>query len=302
MPSMLEHKTKAPLNLAFYVCPTCRSGLEQLQADALRCVSCQCQFLLRSGQPDFRLDIPTLNDPEALDDTEKWQNRIKMQLRKYPKLYRFLVYTISPVLLLGPNSQRFVNNLGANANVLSIGAGVLRLKGNMTHLDYEPYPHLEVVGDAHYLPFPDNAFDGVVCETMLEHVTEPERVIAEIYRVLKPGGKAYLMVPFIYGFHAAPNDFYRFTHKGLLYRTRDFEMEQLKVVSGPTSALACVLVEWCAMLFSLGSRRLYQLLSLVFLVVFAPLKLLDFAISFHPEAIRIASVLLAIVRKPVNNV
>ncbi|WP_066172411.1 methyltransferase domain-containing protein [Bacillus marinisedimentorum] len=47
-----------------------------------------------------------------------------------------------------------------------------------------------VVGDAMALPFPDNSFDRVICAEVLEWVAEPEKAIEEMYRVLKPGGKA----------------------------------------------------------------------------------------------------------------
>lgn len=282
-------------------CPYCHTLLRS-SVLCLECDPCDHRFTMRSGQPDCRLDTnKDANDKAPTSDTtEKWQNKIKLALRQYPRFYRFLVYTIGPALLLGPTSQSFVDNLGPNAKILSVGAGVMRLKGNVTHLDYEPYPHLEVVGDAHHLPFLENSFDGVVCETLLEHVLEPEQVIREIHRVLKPGGKCYVMMPFMFGFHAAPSDFQRFTNKGLLYRMRAFDTEQLKVVAGPASALTGVLVEFLALFFSFGSTALYQLLSLFFLVVLSPLKLLDFALSHHPEAIRIASIFLYIGQKPTN--
>ena len=44
------------------------------------------------------------------------------------------------------------------------------------------------VGDAESLPFPDQSFDGVTCQTVLMHVGRPERAIAEMHRVLRPGG------------------------------------------------------------------------------------------------------------------
>lgn len=286
-------------NAVPFACPVCRTPLIMAQLADITCEQCKTSYTLRNGQPDFRLDVDRASETAlVLDQTEQWQNRIKMKLRQNPWFYRFLVYTIGPVLLLGPTSQQFVDSLGANARVLSIGAGVLRLRGNITHLDYEPYPHLEVVGDAQCLPFLDNTFDGVVCETLLEHVLEPEQVIAEMHRVLKPGGTCYVMMPFMFGFHAAPSDFQRFTHKGLLHRMRAFDTVRLKVVSGPASALTCVLVEWLAIFFSFGSQRLYQMLSLAFLLLLSPLKLLDFVMSYHPEAMRIASIFLYIGRKP----
>ena len=139
--------------------------------------------------------------------------------------------------------------------------------------------------------------DGVIWENPFiesEFITAPEKVIDEMYRILKPGGRVYVMMPFIFNFHAAPNDYYRYTHHGLAHQMRRFKKLQMKIIGGPTSALTCVLVEWCAMLFSFGSRRLYKIFSLIFLVVFAPLKLFDLVLSYHPEAVRIASVMLFI--------
>ncbi len=285
-----------------YQCPFCRGTVFDDMGQSFTCQDCRANYSARfpegRRQPDFRIDGGVHSKaPGSLDSsdlTASFQNRIKMVLRKYPAVYRFLVYVIGPALLLGPTSQTFVNSLSPYDQVLNIGSGVMRLKGNVTHLDYEPYPHLEVVGDAHHLPFTDNAFDAVICETLLEHVPEPARVINEMRRVLKPGGKIYVMMPFMFNFHAAPNDFYRFTHRGLEHRMQGFQKEMLKVIAGPTSALTCVLIEWLSMVFSLGNATLYRLLTLVFMVLLAPLKLFDFVLSAHPEAVRIASVLLYI--------
>lgn len=49
-------------------------------------------------------------------------------------------------------------------------------------------------GLAENLPFPDNTFDFINCAEVLEHVLNPEKVLAEIHRVLKPGGKCYMSV------------------------------------------------------------------------------------------------------------
>jgi len=46
--------------------------------------------------------------------------------------------------------------------------------------------------DAHALPFEDNMFDVVFCRYLLEHVADPVRVLQEMRRVLKPGGKAFV--------------------------------------------------------------------------------------------------------------
>ncbi|ASI99586.1 class I SAM-dependent methyltransferase [Thermococcus celer] len=49
-----------------------------------------------------------------------------------------------------------------------------------------------IKGDAYSLPFPDGSFDLVLSVTMFEFIHEPERVVAEINRVLKPGGEVLI--------------------------------------------------------------------------------------------------------------
>ncbi|MEE2032131.1 class I SAM-dependent methyltransferase [Rhodococcus chondri] len=51
------------------------------------------------------------------------------------------------------------------------------------------------VGDALALPYPDAAFDVVLISEVLEHVPQDDRAIAEVVRVLKPGGVAAVTVP-----------------------------------------------------------------------------------------------------------
>lgn len=52
-----------------------------------------------------------------------------------------------------------------------------------------------LAGDAAKLPFPDASFDRVVCCEVLEHVDDPDAVLAEIERILKPGGLFATSVP-----------------------------------------------------------------------------------------------------------
>jgi len=49
---------------------------------------------------------------------------------------------------------------------------------------------------AEELPFPDNTFQTAICSHVLEHVLRPQDIIREIYRILKPGGKIIVAVPF----------------------------------------------------------------------------------------------------------
>lgn len=78
---------------------------------------------------------------------------------------------------------------------------------------YGARPH--VFANAASLPFVDHCFDAVACLEVLEHVAEPELVMGEISRVLKPGGRAWISTPFLYPLHDAPFDFRRYTEFGL---------------------------------------------------------------------------------------
>jgi len=73
----------------------------------------------------------------------------------------------------------------------------------------------DVRGDALRLPFRDAVVDAVVCSEALEHLPDPFGALTEIARVLKPGGRALVTVPFAIGLHEAPRDFFRYTPYGL---------------------------------------------------------------------------------------
>ncbi len=68
---------------------------------------------------------------------------------------------------------------------------------------------------ANQLLFEDEQFHTVLCTQVLEHVFETSGVLSEAFRVLKPGGKIILTVPFTWEIHEKPYDFYRFTRYSL---------------------------------------------------------------------------------------
>lgn len=72
----------------------------------------------------------------------------------------------------------------------------------------------DIFADAHHLPIADNSVDAVACFEVMEHLSDPDRALSEIRRVLKPGGMAVLSMPFLYPIHDAPYDFQRWTGHG----------------------------------------------------------------------------------------
>lgn len=69
--------------------------------------------------------------------------------------------------------------------------------------------------DGGEFPFPDGSFDSVLCNQVLEHVFNPDDFLGEIARVLKPGGKLLLTVPFVWDEHEQPFDYARYSSFGL---------------------------------------------------------------------------------------
>lgn len=69
--------------------------------------------------------------------------------------------------------------------------------------------------DGRTMPFPDASFDGALCVEVLEHAQDPEALLGEIARVLKPGAVLLLTVPFSARRHHIPHDFHRFTRERL---------------------------------------------------------------------------------------
>lgn len=62
-------------------------------------------------------------------------------------------------------------------------------------IDLQKTVLVDLVARAERIPLPDNGVDLVICTQMLEYAPEPSVVVAEIYRVLKPGGHFLLSVP-----------------------------------------------------------------------------------------------------------
>lgn len=111
--------------------------------------------------------------------------------------------------------------------ILDFGCGAKPYAQYFTHaeeyigLDIENsgHPHLnehiDVFYDGKKIPFADNSFDSVFSSEVFEHVFNIEEVLAEIHRVLKPGGKLLFTCPFAWPEHEVPYDFARYSSFGI---------------------------------------------------------------------------------------
>lgn len=94
-----------------------------------------------------------------------------------------------------------------------------------------PSPHAspDIVADAHALPFADGSFDAGVSFQVFEHLADPARALAELTRVVRPGGDLVLTVPGVWPAHEIPHDYWRFTRYGLEALARGAGLEVVEL-------------------------------------------------------------------------
>lgn len=114
--------------------------------------------------------------------------------------------------------------------VLNLSAGGSRQKfDHVIEMEFAVFRHTDIVGDAHHLPFDDNSFDAVVVMNAFEHYHDPNRVSAEIHRVLKPGGRIHVRTAFLQPLHEKPFHFYNCTRYGMERWFEAFETDLMHV-------------------------------------------------------------------------
>ena len=134
-----------------------------------------------------------------------------------------------------------------SGKTLDFGAGSAKYRGLISPhtseyvtFDVVAGANINIVGDAHKPPFPDNHFDTVISTQVLEHVEKPWIIISEVNRILKPEGVCIMTAPFMVPYHADPHDFFRFTKQGLesLFKNEGFEILESGSYSKAFSVLA----------------------------------------------------------------
>jgi len=120
--------------------------------------------------------------------------------------------------------EREAKEIPQGSVVLDIGAGSCPYRNLFSHCTYKTqdsqvlhseqllgktgYGEIDYRSDAEHIPVNDASFDVVLCTEVLEHVAEPIKVIHEISRILKSGGKLILTAPLGSGLHQEPYHFY----------------------------------------------------------------------------------------------
>jgi SAM-dependent methyltransferase len=272
------------------ICPGCSSANFTHDPASMTCTTCHTKYPVVHGKVLFK----TLSTSDISDDLDK----LKHFFKKYSKLYNLMIQLLSPIYL-DFSTKKIINKYvqDNNAIALNLGSGNSNLSEKVLNIDIFAYDHVNIVCDIGNIPFADNSVDFIINIAALEHVPNPEKVISETLRILKPGGVVCCYFPFIVPFHASPYDFSRRTKEGMKVLFKDFETLSLHPGCGPTSGLLWVLQEWLAMVFSFGIKKLYLYLSLFFMILTFPLKFIDLLLIKHPLSSNISSGFLYIGRK-----
>ena len=179
-----------------------------------------------------------------------------------------------------------LDRLSPDGSALNVGAGATSLDPRVRNLDMHDGPNIDYVGRAERIPVDAASVDLVITQETLEHVVDPVAAIREIARVLKPGGRLYLQVPFTIGYHPGPSDYWRFTKEGIveLAESSGLRCETVGIVVGPSTGFYRIAVEFVAILGSLPARVLYIPLKAALAGLLYPLKWLDPVMMRSPQA------------------
>jgi len=157
---------------------------------------------------------------------------------------KFFKGIVSPFnIKIKKNFEKFVQNLSTvkSPRVLIIGGGTVGTGSKCLYnsntieviaFDVYDSPEIQFIADAHQIPLESNSVDGVVIQFVLEHVLEPQKVVDEIYRVLKDDAIVYAETPFLQQVHEGAFDFTRFTESGHRYLFRKFKLLDSGVIAG----------------------------------------------------------------------
>jgi SAM-dependent methyltransferase len=138
--------------------------------------------------------------------------------------------------------RRAIAEQPPGALCLSIGGGPSRPHPALVNLNIGPFENVDLVGDAHALPYADGAVDAIYCEAVLEHLERPELAVAEMDRVLKAGGLVFAATPFLQRYHGHPDHYQNFTLTGhrRLFERVGFEIAAKGTCVGPIFALTAL--------------------------------------------------------------
>lgn len=187
--------------------------------------------------------------------------------------------------------------LPAGALAISPGGGPVRFHQCIVNVNIGSFENVDVVADAHQLPYADGSVDAVHSEAVFEHLAEPRRAAQELFRVMKSGARGFVCTPFLQQYHGYPHHYQNFTLQGHRYL---FESIGFKIISaghavGPVVGLTTLIA---AGLRDYVPRPLNRLAWAVWSVIALLVKPLDRLLEDNASAHALASTTYVVIQKP----
>ena len=219
--------------LKIVVCPCCKAPLE----DLTRCRICRTAFIADNGTPSL---IPVEASKEvsfkfsSARSVSSPQFKEAFQYPPLPEASDDLPYHLDPAHAL------LLSQLPEGAAVLEIGCGGGQMRhylakrevkyvgvdittGERVSKDLRVHGGPDLLCDAHFLPFADEAFDFVYTSALVEHLASPYIVAQEVRRTLKPGGYFVGSVSFLEPWH--DDSFFHMTPLGVFEMLAQAELK-----------------------------------------------------------------------------
>lgn len=278
-----------------YWCPACHKAPLEHSADGLECRACDARYPVVNRVPVL------INDANSVFSVADYLSTDAYSGASYGSsadavtglrgLYRRWAHSIAEFGIKSDHLDsraaiaQVCREASGRPRILIIGAGTVRYseEADFVYTDVAFSQGVDAIVDSHDLPLPEDAFDMVVAVAVLEHVADPQRVVAEIWRVLKPDGRVYAVTPFLQPVHMGAYDFTRFTYLGHRRLFRHFSDEASGLALGPGAVAA-----WAfrSLLLGISSNRSYRrIANLVGLLVSVPMKYLDYIARRHPASL-----------------
>lgn len=173
------------------------------------------------------------------------------------------------------------------------GAGGI-IPAGFVNVDVVEMEGVAVVGDIQKLPLATGSVAAIDCDAVLEHVPDANVAVAELHRVLRPGGYLHVVVPFCQAFHAYPSDYRRWTTEGLKQLLAQFEIIDVGVRAGPTATLLSFFLEYLKLPF--GGTVGKAIYAAAGWIVW-PLRYLDVWLNRKPNAQVLAHAIFVLAQK-----
>ncbi|MEM6884739.1 MAG: methyltransferase domain-containing protein [Verrucomicrobiota bacterium] len=267
-------------------CPSCKSAALVFAGQQVKCDQCDDCYDVSEGTPVLiQQDSPILEwfQPQETPP-ESSQTGLKHQLEEF---YRWAmpedrVWSVQSKAAI----ERVVEENNPDQNdkrVVLIGAGfesvyqkILAPYRQIFRIGLAMRGAVDAYADICDMPFVDNEIDLLLSSSVLEHVYDPEKAIAEMFRVTKPGGYVYAEIPFMRAYHMMPIDYQRYTISGIeeLFKRHGFKLEDKGVCSGPFNAAVLFFLDMLQGLLS-GNKYVMALVMLPASLLLHLFKYLD---------------------------